>query len=341
MLAPFPWFGGKRKVAAEVWGAFGDVDNYVEPFGGSLAVLLGRPSEHVPRSEIVNDADGYICNFWRALQASPNEVARYADAPANENELIARHVWLVNEGRERLQRLEGDPDYYDAKVAGWWVWGICCWIGPDWCSGRGGPWHSHNGRIVDARTLGARDSNQPTATPDLGRGVTRKLLLLHNNGVGIFRGRNSGGQGGDIYSYFRSLATRLRRVRVCSGNWSRVVTRAATYHGSKVGVFLDPPYSDSVCASGLYRVDSAGISKEVREWAISRGNDRRLRICLAGYEDEHAAHMPENWRVLAWSANRAYGSKADDTANAANRHKERLWFSPGCLGIGNEGRGPE
>ena len=28
--APFPWFGGKRKVAAEVWSRFGAVRNYVE-----------------------------------------------------------------------------------------------------------------------------------------------------------------------------------------------------------------------------------------------------------------------------------------------------------------------
>ena len=39
LSAPFPWFGGKRQVADEVWSAFGDVVNYVEPFAGSLAVL--------------------------------------------------------------------------------------------------------------------------------------------------------------------------------------------------------------------------------------------------------------------------------------------------------------
>ena len=46
LRAPFPWFGGKSRVAAVVWRAFGDVPNYVEPFAGSLAVLLGRP--HAP-----------------------------------------------------------------------------------------------------------------------------------------------------------------------------------------------------------------------------------------------------------------------------------------------------
>lgn len=43
LRAPFPWFGGKRRVAAQVWEALGAVDNYVEPFAGSLAVLLERP----------------------------------------------------------------------------------------------------------------------------------------------------------------------------------------------------------------------------------------------------------------------------------------------------------
>lgn len=43
LVAPFPYFGGKRQVAAEVWARFGEVTNYVEPFAGSLAVLLARP----------------------------------------------------------------------------------------------------------------------------------------------------------------------------------------------------------------------------------------------------------------------------------------------------------
>ena len=36
LSAPFPWFGGKRKVAPEVWRRLGDVALYVEPFAGSL-----------------------------------------------------------------------------------------------------------------------------------------------------------------------------------------------------------------------------------------------------------------------------------------------------------------
>ena len=40
---PWPWFGGKSDAAPLAWEAMGDVDHYVEPFAGSLAVLLRRP----------------------------------------------------------------------------------------------------------------------------------------------------------------------------------------------------------------------------------------------------------------------------------------------------------
>ena len=115
LRAPFPWFGGKSGVASVVWRYFGDVDNYVEPFAGSLAVLLARPTVPTGAAETINDLDHYLANFWRALQAAPEEVARYADWPVNEDDLTARHIWLVNAGRQRLERIPADPDFYDAK----------------------------------------------------------------------------------------------------------------------------------------------------------------------------------------------------------------------------------
>jgi DNA adenine methylase len=67
--APFPWFGGKSRAADVVWRAFGNVPNYVEPFAGSLAVLLARP--HDAKIETVNDKDGLISNFWRGGEVLP------------------------------------------------------------------------------------------------------------------------------------------------------------------------------------------------------------------------------------------------------------------------------
>jgi DNA adenine methylase len=40
--------------------------HYVEPFAGGLAVLLAKDPEGV--SEVVNDLDGALMNFWRVLQ---------------------------------------------------------------------------------------------------------------------------------------------------------------------------------------------------------------------------------------------------------------------------------
>lgn len=132
LKAPFPWFGGKRRVADVVWRAFGPgIPNYVEPFAGSLAVLLGRPGGP-GKIETVNDRDRYLANFWRAVAAAPEEVARHADWPVNEADLHARHKWLVNQGEFR-ERMHTDPEYFDVKIAGWWCWGICCWIGGGWC----------------------------------------------------------------------------------------------------------------------------------------------------------------------------------------------------------------
>lgn len=45
LKAPFPYMGGKSQAAHLIWGALGDVTNFVEPFAGSAATLLARPLE--------------------------------------------------------------------------------------------------------------------------------------------------------------------------------------------------------------------------------------------------------------------------------------------------------
>lgn len=161
LKAPYPYFGGKSAVASEIWKRLGDVPNYVEPFFGSGAVLLARPEEHLQRNRIetVNDKDGMISNFWRAVRYDGRAVAGYADWPVNENDLHARHVWLVGQKDSLTTRLEGDPDFYDAKCAGWWVWGMSCWLGSGFCSGKGG-WSVVDGELTKAKA-GAEVAEKP------------------------------------------------------------------------------------------------------------------------------------------------------------------------------------
>lgn len=310
LRSPYPWFGGKSSVATIVWERFGEVRNFVDPFMGSLAMLLGRPTPF-EGTETVNDADGFVCNFWRAVQADPDAVAGFADWPVNENDLHARHAWLVGKRDDITRRLEGDPDWFDAKVAGWWVWGACCWIGSGWCSGKG-PWG-----VVEVD--GAR---QLVHLGDAGQGVNRKRVHLGNAGQGVNRKR------AELASYFAGLADRLRDVRVCCGDWSRVCGPTPTIKMGLTAVFLDPPYADTAKRTAdLYSKDSLSVAHKVREWAIKWGDHPDMRIALCGYEGEHA--MPGSWECVAWKAKGGYGSQGDgDNANAA---RERIWFSPNCL----------
>lgn len=127
MRAPFPWFGGKSKVAAEVWARFGEPRNYVEPFFGSGAVLLHRSKPC--NWETVNDKDGMVCNFWRAIQQCPDRVAWHARWPVVESDMHARQRWLIENRPSLTAQLEADPDWCDARIAGWWCWGQQIWIG--------------------------------------------------------------------------------------------------------------------------------------------------------------------------------------------------------------------
>ena len=357
LKAPFPWFGGKSRVANIIWEYFHDVDLYVEPFAGSLAVLLARP-QPIRGIEVVNDIDCYIANFWRAVKNDPVEVAKYANNPENEADLTARHIWLVKTGKERIARIMGDPDFYDPKVAGWWVWGINCWIGSGFCSGKGAWTADENGMLVKKRDLVKDQSNLDDVTGvnqkliyiDTGRGVNRKSIhqeegegvnrqLIHlTGGRGINRGSihinrdgltSNGVHTGEtaLIQYMNRLAGRLRYVKICCGDWSRVVTEGALAAGTIKGVFLDPPYDQTLHNNGCYNHDTNGISEAVREWAIKNGEREDYRIVLCGYEGEH--EMPENWIKIPWVANRSYGTRRRSKTDE-NRYKERLWISPHC-----------
>jgi site-specific DNA-adenine methylase len=310
--APFPWFGGKSSVADLIWDRFGDVPNYVEPFFGSGAVLLSRP--HAARTETVNDRDCFIANFWRALQSDPDEVAYWADSPVNEVDQHARHLWLIRQG-EWAERMKTEPEFYDAKIAGWWVWGQCIWIGSGWCAGLETP-HRKRPHLGNA-----------------GKGVHRQLPHLGNAGTAcIASDLTSGTRSREhLTAYMRELAERLRNVRVCCGDWSRICGPSPTVKHGTTAVFLDPPYSDKASRTeGLYASDDLTVAHDCREWAIAQGNDSRLRIALCGYEGEH--DMPEGWECLAWKARGGYGSQgAIDGDGRANSKLERIWFSPHCL----------
>lgn len=321
LKAPFPWFGGKSRASDLIWARFGDVDNFVEPFAGSLAVLLKRP--HAPRLETVNDLDCYIANFWRAISENADAVAFWADWPVNEADLHARHQWLVDQSDFR-ERMNSDPDYYDPKIAGWWVWGLSSWIGSGWCESRGAvsekrPHLGNIGMGVARPYLASIYESEDCR----GAAVLRQLPHLGNAGRGLHRSSVS-----SLHDYFSALQKRLRRVRVCCGDWTRVLGPSVTEKNGITAILLDPPYAgDTGRKANLYNHDGLTLSADVREWAIANGDNPMLRIALCGYEGEH--EMPDGWTAEKWKARGGYDGQNRDRDNQ-RRKLETIWFNKSC-----------
>ena len=308
LAAPFPYFGGKANACEQVWRAFGLVDNYVEPFAGSAAMLLGAPDGK--RVATINDADGFVANFWRAIAHDPHGVAHYADWPCNEVDLFARHSWLVRQAQDLKDRLHGDPEYFDSKVAGWWCWGACNWIGSGWCSGDG-PWVHDGATIVDSRQL--------PHLGDAGQGINRKLPHLGDAGRGA--------RSEYIHEWMALLHDKLRDVRVTCGDWSRVVKDSVTTRHGLTGLFLDPPYTKGAMD---YTAKGTGgaLADEVRQWCAANGGDKLLRIVLCGHAGEHDDLLAHGWHIRTWTARKGYALTDEAVENSAS---ETLWCSPHCL----------
>ena len=299
LKAPFPYFGGKSRVAAEVWRRFGDVKTYVEPFCGSCAVLLARPGGPSGR-EIVNDYDGHIANVWRALQADPEGVAKYCDWPCNHIDLMARRAKLNADYDDLRQRLIDDPEWFDVKMAGYYVWCASVWIGDG----------------LTRKTAGPRLTANPGA---MSAGECKVPHLTSNRGV----------LAGGVLDWLRDLQARLHGVKVVCGDWTRVLGGNWRTADGVCAVFLDPPYS-APRSEGVYQHDSFSTAAGVRKWCVEHGDDPLYRIALCGYEGEHDDLEMLDWSVWSWVASGGYGNQGDG-AGRENRKKERIWFSPHCV----------
>lgn len=271
LKAPFPYFGGKRSVAADVWQRLGKVTQYIEPFCGSAAMLLAAPRPAT--LEVVCDANGFIANFWRATKHQPDKVAEWADYPVSHIDLGARHGWLMAQ-RERLGVAMQDADWPgDAKVAGWWLWGQCCWIGLGWCD-----WERAGADAGNAG-MGVQAVGQVPHAGNAGRG---QLLLTSC--------------GRTAWTWLHRLADRLERVRVVHGEWSRCLNNH--FGGKDTAVFLDPPYR---AYEKLYGV-TGSVAEAAADWARKHED---LRVAICGHVGDY--DLP-GWDAVEWSRGRlTYG----------------------------------
>ncbi len=79
MKSPLRWPGGKRRLASAIIDRLPDHEAYVEACCGGAAVFWAKPRE-ISRSEILNDRDGELINFYQILHKQGRKLAREVDA---------------------------------------------------------------------------------------------------------------------------------------------------------------------------------------------------------------------------------------------------------------------
>lgn len=314
LIAPFPYFGGKRTIASDVWRHLGEPKQYIEPFCGSAAMLLAAPR---PASlEVVNDINGFIANFWRAVKHQPDQVAFHADYPVSHIDMGARHRWLMAQ-RDYIGAEMQEPNWPgDAQVAGWWLWGQCSWIGSGWCDwDKATPSIVDNGQVPHAGNagMGIQAIGQVPHATSAGMGVQAIGRIPHAGNAGRGEPILLTSAGRTAWRWLHKLADRLERVRVVHGDWSRCLNNH--FGGSDTAVFLDPPYRGYEALYGATKP----VADEVVAWAVENGD---LRIAICGHIDDYDLL---GWNAVQWSRGRLTysGSKTPDN--------ECIWYSPACL----------
>lgn len=262
------YFGGKSLISKSIWDKIGYVENYVEPFCGSAAILLANPNP--AKIETINDKDCLITNFWRAIKSNPELTASFANNPPNEIELHAKQKYITEFVDDLfISKIESDVDFCDYKIAGFWAWGLCTSIGNNWMHKKG-----------------------LSAMPHL----TTAGQGLHGLKYDILQ----------EYTKLSERLKRTRIVtgdwkKVCTPGVSY-----NNYGVSKEGttfVFLDPPYNMNG-RTKVYKHDD-NVFKEVEDWCLAHQICPDLKVSVCGYQGDY--NLPD-WEQLEWQTNGGFSS---------------------------------
>jgi len=293
----FPYFGSKGRAAALVWEALGDPDLYLEPFAGSLAVLLARPS--VPRVEVAVDTDGLIVNFYRTLRSDPGALLDAVPLPVAEVDVWAAQVRLIERAEGLTEHLRTSPYYFNAPLAGLWWYGVSSWLGSGFPGRRPARQRPH---------------------------IDRSLKGLHARGMHDDRVLSVAARLANVVLLADDWQEGWLRVFGGARNPDSVIDRWAKHDPpGSVGVFLDPPYArvtaGSARSGGLYRREwDADMTARLRAWCVDHTEMPHVSVVLAGYDDEY--ELP-GWNGVEWHAPNGYAQEGN-----ARRHREVLLMNP-------------
>ena len=103
MRTPLTYYGGKQRLAPQIVALMPRHVAYLEPFAGGAAVLFAKPRA---QRETLNDVDGAVMGFWRALRERPEELAAaVAATPYGRAEWEASGEGRVGDDVEAARRL--------------------------------------------------------------------------------------------------------------------------------------------------------------------------------------------------------------------------------------------
>lgn len=89
--SPIRYYGGKFFFD---FSPFPEHRTYIEPFGGSIVTLLNKPKV---KSEIVNDVNSLLINFWMKLRDNYSELMKALDFLPKSEQLFKQYMKDLNE----------------------------------------------------------------------------------------------------------------------------------------------------------------------------------------------------------------------------------------------------
>jgi len=262
----------------------------------------------------------------------------------SECDLVARRIWLKDRLPELAARCAADPDYYDAKAAGWFLYCMASQIGGDLYAD--GPWVVEDGQLVK----GAAGSGLKKKIPAISashpgenahgtealrrRGVTKKMPVIGANGYGeTYKGVADMARKNTLTATMHALAARLEHVRIVCGDWRRVLTPSITTAFGVTAILLDPPYPTHLHSSAYGTDDEDRIWFDAAAWAVANGHNPLLRIAVCGYAVAECDEVfPSDWERYRWQTNGGYGNQGN-ARGRQNAKAECVWFSPHCATV--------
>ncbi len=185
LIKPIKIFGGKHYLTKKIIALIPEHTHYVEPYFGGGSVLLAKDPEGI--SEVVNDIDGDLTNFWMVLR-NPDFFPRFQRAC--ETTPFSEDIWklchdglLKNTGRNDTFLAECQP------VQRAWMYFVCCRMS---LSGRMKSFTA----ITKTRTRRGMN-NEVSAWLSAIEGLPevhsrlKRVLILNRDGVEVIRSQDS------------------------------------------------------------------------------------------------------------------------------------------------------